>query len=113
MSSEELRNVKEFRIYNKHGEVHFLETVNLLGMNIDEEISIEERCVEIKETKKGKGLNVNREIKLNGMLISNGMNNDSVEKKKEMIKEKIKELGGIYQDLDVESGILQFIVIVS
>ena len=27
--------------------------------------------------------------------------------------EKIKELGGIYQDLDVESGILQFIVIVS
>ena len=113
MSSEELRNVKEFRIYNKHGEVHFLETVNLLGMNIDEEISIEERCVEIKETKKGKGLNVNREIKLNGMLISNGMNNDSVEKKKEMIKEKIKELGGIYQDLDVESGILQFRVIVS
>ena len=113
MSSEELRNVKDFRVYNKYGEVHFLEKVNILGMNIDEEISIEERCVEIKETEKGKGLNVNREIKLNGMLINNGMSNVSVEKKKEMIKEKIKEFGGIYQELDVESGILKFKVIVS
>ena len=115
MSSEELRNVKDLRIYNKYGEVHFTDKVNLLGMNIDEEISIEERCVEIKETKKGKGLNVSREIKLNGMLVSNGMNNDSqiVEKKKEMIKEKIEELGGIFQDLDIENGILRFKVIVS
>lgn len=115
MSSEELRNVKDLRIYNKYGEVHFTDKVNLLGMNIDEEISIEERCIEIKETKKGKGLNVSREIKLNGMLVSNGMNNDSqiVEKKKEMIKDKIEELGGIFQDLDVENGILRFKVIVS
>ena len=111
MTQDELRNVNDFKIYNQHGEVHFIDKVNLLGLNLDEEISIEERCVEIKETQKGKGLNVNRKVKLNSMMVINGKEN--LEGKLSMIKEKITELGGQYVNYDTEKNILTFKVIVN
>ena len=111
MTQDELRNVKDFKIYNEHGEVHFIDKVNLLGLNLDEEISIEERCVEIKETQKGKGLNVNREVKLNSMMVFNGK--EDLKGKLGMIKEKITELGGEYENYDMEKNILSFKVIVN
>ena len=111
MTQDELRNVNDFKIYNEHGEVHFIDKVNLLGLNLDEEISIEERCVEIKETKKGKGLNVNREVKLNSMMVINGK--EDLKGKLSMIKEKITELGGKYVNYDTEKNILTFKVIVN
>ena len=110
MSSDELRKVENFKIYNKYGEVRFLEKVNLLGMNIDEEISIEEKCIEIKETTKGKGLNVKREIRLNGMIMTNGMRSDPkiIEKNKELLRRKVEELGGEFENYNPENGVLVF-----
>lgn len=110
MSSDELRKVENFKIYNKYGEVRFLEKVNLLGMNIDEEISIEEKCIEIKEPIKGKGLNVKREIRLNGMTMTNGMRSDPkiIEKNKEILRRKVEELGGEFENYNPENGVLVF-----
>ena len=45
-TSEELKNVKNFKIYNKYGEVEFKEPINLLGVNLNNEIIIENKMIE-------------------------------------------------------------------
>ena len=41
----ELRNVENFRIFNKYGEVQFKEPVNLLGLNLDNQVIIEKNLI--------------------------------------------------------------------
>ena len=36
----ELRNVENFKIFNKYGEVEFKEPINLLGLNLDNQVTI-------------------------------------------------------------------------
>ena len=48
-SSEELKKVEKFKIFNKHGEVEFKEPVNLLGVNLDKEIIIEKNMIDTSE----------------------------------------------------------------
>ena len=43
---EELKNVKDFIIYNKYGQVEFKEPINLIGVNLNEEIDIEKDMIE-------------------------------------------------------------------
>ena len=45
-SLEELKKVNNFKIYNKYGEVEFKEPINLLGVNLNEEIYIENDMIE-------------------------------------------------------------------
>ena len=45
-SCEELRVIKNFKILNEFGEVEFKEPINLLGINLDNEITIEENMIE-------------------------------------------------------------------
>ena len=45
-TKEELTRVKGFKIYNKFGEVEFKEPVNLLGVNLDDEINIEQNLID-------------------------------------------------------------------
>ena len=42
----ELRNVENFRIFNKYGEVQFKEPVNLLGLNLDNQVIIEKNLID-------------------------------------------------------------------
>ena len=49
MTDEELKCVKNFRIYNQYGEVLFKEPINLLGVNLDEEITIEKNLIDTGE----------------------------------------------------------------
>ena len=43
---DELRNVENFKIFNKHGEVEFKEPVNLLGLNLDNQVTIEKTLID-------------------------------------------------------------------
>ena len=45
-SLEELKKVNNFKIYNKYGEVEFKEPINLVGVNLNEEIKIENNMIE-------------------------------------------------------------------
>ena len=45
-TKDELTKVEGFKIYNKYGEVEFKEPVNLLGINLDEEIAIEQNLID-------------------------------------------------------------------
>ena len=45
-TANELRNVSGFKIYNKYGEVEFKEQVNLLGLNLDNQITIEKNLID-------------------------------------------------------------------
>ena len=45
-TADELRNVENFRIFNKHGEVQFKEPVNLLGLNLDNQVTIEKNLID-------------------------------------------------------------------
>ena len=42
----ELRNVENFKIFNKYGEVQFKEPVNLLGLNLDNQVTIEKNLID-------------------------------------------------------------------
>ena len=46
---EELEKIENFKIYNKFGEVEFKEPVNLLGMNLDNEITIEKNMIDTSD----------------------------------------------------------------
>ena len=43
---EELKKIQNFKIFNEFGEVLFMEPVNLLGLNLDNEITITEDLIE-------------------------------------------------------------------
>ena len=45
-SLEEIKKIKNFKIYNEYGEVEFKEEINLLGVNLNEEIIIEKNMIE-------------------------------------------------------------------
>ena len=45
-TANELRKVSGFKIYNKYGEVEFKEPVNLLGLNLDNQITIERNLID-------------------------------------------------------------------
>ena len=45
-TSEELRRINNFKVYNKYGQVEFKEPINLLGVNLNEEIVIEKNMIE-------------------------------------------------------------------
>ena len=42
----ELRNVENFKIFNKYGEVEFKEPINLLGLNLDNQVTIERNLID-------------------------------------------------------------------
>ena len=48
-SKEELTKIEGFKIYNKYGEVEFQEPINLLGINLDEEITIEDGLIDTSD----------------------------------------------------------------
>ena len=45
-TASELRNVENFKIFNKYGEVEFKEPVNLLGLNLDNQVIIENNLID-------------------------------------------------------------------
>ena len=45
----ELRNVENFKIFNKYGEVEFKEPINLLGVNLNDEVIIEKNMIDTKD----------------------------------------------------------------
>ena len=45
-TSEELKRINNFIIYNKYGQVEFKEPINLLGVNLNNEIVIEKNMIE-------------------------------------------------------------------
>ena len=45
-SADELRKISGFKIFNKYGEVEFKEPVNLLGLNLDNQITIEKNLID-------------------------------------------------------------------
>ena len=48
-SSKELKKVENFKIFNNFGEVEFKEPVNLLGVDLDKEITIKKNCIETSD----------------------------------------------------------------
>ena len=45
-TASELRNVENFKIFNKYGEVEFKEPDNLLGLNLDNQVTIENNLID-------------------------------------------------------------------
>jgi hypothetical protein len=69
-TANELRNVSGFKIYNKYGEVEFKEPVNLLGLNLDNQITIEKNLIDT-----GDKLNYWSKFKLYNLKVEeNGLN---------------------------------------
>lgn len=63
MTEKELSKVPKFKVRNEWGEIHFFQPVDLRGVNLDDEINISRRMIDVypnNSTKpaKGKGLNV-------------------------------------------------------
>ena len=78
---EELKKVENFRIFNKFGEVEFKEPVNLLGINLDEQVTIGRNLIDT-----GDKLDYKSVFKLYNFKIGeNGLNKYKV---------NLKELGG-------------------
>ena len=46
LTSDELKKIQNFKIYNEFGEVEFKEPVNLIGLNLDEEVEIKKDMIE-------------------------------------------------------------------
>ena len=77
-TANELRKVSGFKIYNNYGEVLFKEPVNLLGLNLDNQIVIEENLIDT-----GDKLNYSSIFKLyNFKVEENGLNKYKVDLKK-------------------------------
>lgn len=104
MSSDELQHVSNFTISNEFGKIRFLTDVNLLGLNIDDIITIEHLKVMIYYFKskppKGEELNVPKEITINHLFIS--------EKEEEELKISIMERNATFISHDKATGILVF-----
>ena len=47
MTMEELKNVDNFTVFNKHGEIKFLGKTDVRGLDLDLRIKIEHRGVEV------------------------------------------------------------------
>ena len=45
-TAAELRKVEYFKVYNKFGEVEFKEPINLLGLNLDNQVTIEKNLID-------------------------------------------------------------------
>ena len=58
-TKDELSKIEGFKVYNKFGEVEFMEPVNLLGLNLDEQITIEPNIIDT-----GDKLDYNSKFKL-------------------------------------------------
>ena len=43
---DELKNIHNFKIFNEYGEVEFKEPINLLGVNLDDQITIENNLID-------------------------------------------------------------------
>ena len=80
-SLEEIKCIKNFRIFNHYGEVVFKEPVNLLGINLDEEIIIEKNMIET-----GDALDYWSIFKLYEFIANENVINN--------LKEKLKQNGG-------------------
>ena len=48
-TSEELKKINNFKIYNKYGEVEFKEPISLLGVNLNDEVIIEKNMIDTKD----------------------------------------------------------------
>ena len=48
-TSEELKKINNFKIYNKYGEVEFKEPINLIGVNLNDEVIIEKNMIDTKD----------------------------------------------------------------
>ena len=45
-TENELKNVENFKIFNKYGEVVFKEPINLIGLNLDNQVTIEKDLID-------------------------------------------------------------------
>ena len=80
-TAEELKKMENFRIFNEFGEVEFKEPINLLGLDLDEQVTIEKNLIDT-----GDKLNYKSVFKLfNFKIGENGLNKYKV---------NLKELGG-------------------
>ena len=69
-TKDELKKVEGFKIFNQYGEVEFMEPVNLIGLDLDNQITIEPNIIET-----GDELEYNSKFKLYSFKIEeNGLN---------------------------------------
>ena len=74
-TKDELKKIEGFKIYNKYGEVEFLEPSDLLGIDLDEQVTIEQKIIET-----GEELDYNSKFKLYNIKVGeNGINNYKIE----------------------------------
>lgn len=93
-TAAELANVQNFKIFNEHGAIKFLEPVDLTGLNIDEIASIEKYSVSLYKNKEkpssGKELNKKAEIEIYN-LEANGEEEEFEDYLKDVCKSKNAE----------------------
>ena len=74
-TKDELKKIEGFKIYNKYGEVEFLEPIDLLGIDLDEQVTIEQNIIET-----GEELDYNSKFKLYNIKVGeNGIKNYKIE----------------------------------
>ena len=98
MSEDELRNIENFKIYNENGEIQFLEKINLLGANLDNEYIIEKNEIEIK-----KNLNVKKKCILYNLKFENYDENIL-----KQFRERITEKNGEFVSYEPLNGRLEW-----
>ena len=98
MSEYELSNIENFKIYNEYGEIQFLDKINLLGANLDNDYIIEKNQIEIK-----RNLNVKIKCILYHLKFENYDENIM-----KQFKEKIKEKNGEFVSYEPLNGRLEW-----
>ena len=98
MSEYELSNIENFKIYNEYGEIQFLEKINLLDANLDNDYIIEKNQIEIK-----RNLNVKIKCILYHLKFENYDENIM-----KQFKEKIKEKNGEFISYEPLNGRLEW-----
>ena len=115
MTIEEIKNVKNFAIYNKNGKIEFDNPVSLYGVNLDNLFNIEHDLIEYENDKwyhspRGENFNIPATITLYNIYPNTNLSN-LYEKKLyiEFLKEKCqRDLKGTFLSYDFETYELKY-----
>ena len=110
MTLNELENVENFTIFNKHGKITFPGKTNLRGINLDDIVDISEKSISVYSVnpnivhKKNEGLNKNCFITINNL---HCIDNLYVKTKEEYLN-IVNNLGGYFIKYDNKLGTLEY-----
>jgi hypothetical protein len=111
MSEDQLKDIKDFEIYNEHGRIKFLSPVDIRELNLDTIVLIEPMRARLYDKpavkpKKGEGLNVPCEIYLYNVKCRENLTEEEIKEYKEALMKSVREKGAKFIAYDEKESIL-------